>query len=38
MLIGIFGGNNMEEIIVRGGNQLNGTVRIEGAKMLFCLF
>ncbi|MBK4758288.1 UDP-N-acetylglucosamine 1-carboxyvinyltransferase [Enterococcus faecium] len=27
-----FGGNNMEEIIVRGGNQLNGTVRIEGAK------
>ena len=22
----------MEEIIVRGGNQLNGTVRIEGAK------
>lgn len=33
MLIGIFGGNNnMEEIIVRGGNQLNGTVRIEGAK------
>lgn len=27
-----FGGNNMEEIIVKGGNQLNGTVKIEGAK------
>jgi UDP-N-acetylglucosamine 1-carboxyvinyltransferase len=30
--MGIFGGNNMEEIIVKGGNQLNGTVKIEGAK------
>ena len=27
-----FGGNNMEEIIVKGGKQLNGTVKIEGAK------
>ena len=27
-----FGGNNMEEIIVKGGNQLKGTVKIEGAK------
>jgi UDP-N-acetylglucosamine 1-carboxyvinyltransferase len=25
-------GNNLEKIIVRGGNRLNGTVRVEGAK------
>jgi hypothetical protein len=29
--ISFFGGNTMEEIIVRGGKQLNGTVHIEGA-------
>lgn len=28
----------MEKIIVRGGNRLEGTVKVEGAKTQFCRF